>query len=331
MYNANEERYNLMQYERSGASGLKLPRVSLGLWHNFGSVDVQENMQKILRTAFDCGITHFDMANNYGPVPGSAEENFGILYKKDFIPYRDELILSSKAGYHMWEGPYGEWGSRKNMLASLDASLKRTGLEYFDIFYSHRFDPDTPLEETMGALSTAVHSGKALYAGISNYNGEQTRKALAILKELHCPCVINQSRYSIFDRTIESNGLLSTANTENLGIIAFSPLAQGLLTDKYLHGIPDDSRIRKSGIFLKETALTSERLAQISALNDMAAVRGESLSIMALRWVLAKGACSVLVGASSAQQISANAKAADKAIFTDDELSKIDDIAGIKN
>ena len=327
MFIANEERYNAMSYARCGKSGLKLPRVSLGLWHNFGSVDTAENMRVMLREAFDCGITHFDMANNYGPVPGSAEENFGAIYQKDFAVYRDELVLSSKAGYKMWEGPYGEWGSRKSVLASLDQSLKRTGLDYFDIFYSHRFDPETPLEETMGALATAVQSGKALYAGISNYNGEQTLRAAAILRELHCPFIINQSRYSILDRTIEQNGLLNAAEEAGVGIIAFSPLAQGLLTDKYLHGVPENSRIKKSGVFLKESALTQERLSQIHALNALAAARGTSLAQMALEWVLWRGACSVLVGASSAQQIQINAKAANGAPFTAEEIGKIEEIA----
>ena len=259
-YTANERRYEAMQYARCGKSGLKLPRVSLGLWHNFGSCDAFDNMRAMLRAAFDCGITHIDMANNYGPVPGAAEENFGRIFEKDLRPYRDELVLSSKAGYTMWPGPYGDFGSRKYLLASLDQSLKRTGLEYFDIFYSHRMDPETPLEETMGALASAVQHGKALYAGISNYDGETTARAAAILKELHCPFIINQSRYSIFDRTIEKNGLKAYAAAHGVGIIAFSPLAQGLLTDKYLHGVPADSRIKKSGVFLKESALTPERL-----------------------------------------------------------------------
>ena len=248
-YTANERRYEAMQYARCGKSGLKLPRVSLGLWHNFGSCDAFDNMRAMLRAAFDCGITHIDMANNYGPVPGAAEENFGRIFEKDLRPYRDELVLSSKAGYTMWPGPYGDFGSRKYLLASLDQSLKRTGLEYFDIFYSHRMDPETPLEETMGALASAVQQGKALYAGISNYDGETTARAAAILKELHCPFIINQSRYSIFDRTIEKNGLKAYAAAHGVGVIAFSPLAQGLLTDKYLHGVPADSRIKKSGVF----------------------------------------------------------------------------------
>ena len=328
-YTANERRYEAMQYARCGKSGLKLPRVSLGLWHNFGSCDAFDNMRAMLRAAFDCGITHIDMANNYGPVPGAAEENFGRVFEKDLRPYRDELVLSSKAGYTMWPGPYGDFGSRKYLLASLDQSLKRTGLEYFDIFYSHRMDPETPLEETMGALASAVQQGKALYAGISNYDGETTARAAAILKELHCPFIINQSRYSIFDRTIEKNGLKETANRLGKGIIAFSPLAQGLLTDRYLHGIPEDSRIRTDGRFLKESTLTEEKLEQIRALNAIAAARGQTLAEMALAWILKDGqVTSVLIGASRPEQILDDLKALDNTAFTPDELRAIDAASG---
>ena len=330
-YTANERRYEAMQYARCGKSGLKLPRVSLGLWHNFGSCDAFDNMRAMLRAAFDCGITHIDMANNYGPVPGAAEENFGRIFEKDLRPYRDELVLSSKAGYTMWPGPYGDFGSRKYLLASLDQSLKRTGLEYFDIFYSHRMDPETPLEETMGALASAVQQGKALYAGISNYDGETTARAAAILKELHCPFIINQSRYSIFDRTIEKNGLKAYAAAHGVGVIAVSPLAQGLLTDKYLHGVPADSRIKKSGVFLKESALTPERLAQIAALNELAAARGQTLAQMALSWVLKdSGVTSVLIGASRPQQIVENAAIVNAAPFTQQELDEIERIAAVR-
>ena len=328
-YTANERRYEAMQYARCGKSGLKLPRVSLGLWHNFGSCDAFDNMRAMLRAAFDCGITHIDMANNYGPVPGAAEENFGRIFEKDLRPYRDELVLSSKAGYTMWPGPYGDFGSRKYLLASLDQSLKRTGLEYFDIFYSHRMDPETPLEETMGALASAVQQGKALYAGISNYDGETTARAAAILKELHCPFIINQSRYSIFDRTIEQNGLKETAVRLNKGIIAFSPLAQGLLTNRYLNGIPEDSRIRTDGRFLKESVITEEKLAQIRTLNEIAAARGQTLAEMALAWILRDGkVTSVLIGASKPQQILDNIAALNNTTFTADELEAIDKASG---
>ena len=273
MYSASKERYGTMKYNRCGNSGLKLPAVSMGLWHNFGDTAQYSNMKEMCFTAFDNGITHFDLANNYGPEPGSAETNFGKILKDELSPYRDELIISTKAGYTMWDGPYGDWGSRKYLLASLDASLKRLGTEYVDIFYHHRPDPETPLEETMGALATAVSSGKALYAGLSNYNGEQLEKACAILDELKCPFIINQNRYSIFDRTIENNGLKATAKKLNKGIIAFSPLAQGMLTDRYLHGIPEDSRIRTDGRFLKESSITDKRLEQIRTLADIAASR----------------------------------------------------------
>ena len=325
MHQASAERYNTMQYARCGNSGLKLPILSLGFWHNFGDTANYENMKAMALTAFDNGITHFDLANNYGPESGAAERNLGRILREELGAYRDELIISTKAGYFMWDGPYGDFGSRKYLLASLDQSLARMGLDYVDIFYHHRMDPDTPLEETMGALDTAVKSGKALYAGLSNYNGETLEKATAILKELHCPFVINQNRYSIFDRTIEQNGLKATAVAEGKGIIAFSPLAQGLLTDRYLHGIPEDSRIRTDGRFLKDNALTDARLAQIKALNGLAAQRGESLATMALRWILKDGAVtSVLVGASRPAQIVDDLKVLNSPALSAEELEIID-------
>ena len=328
MYIASSSRYGSMTYNRCGNSGLLLPGVSLGLWHNFGDTANFENMKQLCFTAFDNGITHFDLANNYGPEPGSAEKNFGRILKEDFHPYRDELIISTKAGYTMWDGPYGDWGSRKYLLASLDQSLSRMGLDYVDIYYHHRMDPNTPLEETMGALATAVSSGKALYAGLSNYNGETLEKATAILKELHCPFVINQNRYSVFDRTIENNGLKETAAKLNKGIIAFSPLAQGMLTDRYLNGIPADSRVKTDGRFLKESALTEERLNQIRALNDIAAERGQTLAEMALSWILKDGiVTSVLIGASKPSQILDNIKALGNTTFSAEELKRIDEIA----
>ena len=327
MYKASEKRYEKMVYSRCGESGLKLPEVSLGLWHNFGDISAYENMRQICFTAFDNGTTHFDLANNYGPAPGSAEKNFGRILKEDLGQYRDELIISTKAGYEMWPGPYGDWGSRKYLLASLDQSLKRMGLEYVDIFYHHRMDPQTPLEETMGALAQAVFSGKALYAGLSNYDGETMKKACDILRELRCPFIINQNRYSIFDRTIEKNGLKEAAQDCGKGIIAFSPLAQGLLTDRYLNGVPGDSRIRTDGRFLKEDALSEERLGQIRALNDIAAQRGQSLAEMALSWVLRDGVVtSVLVGASRPEQVLDNIRAVENTTFTEEELKKIDEI-----
>lgn len=326
MYRADEKRYEKMGYNRCGKSGLKLPAVSLGLWHNFGDTGVYENMRQICFTAFDNGITHFDLANNYGPEPGSAEKNFGRILKEDLGQYRDELIISTKAGYEMWPGPYGDWGSRKYLLASLDQSLKRMGLEYVDIFYSHRMDPDTPLEETMGALAQAVASGKALYAGLSNYNGETMKKAAGILEELRCPFIINQNRYSIFDRAIERNGLKEAAEAAGKGIIAFSPLAQGLLTNRYLNGIPEDSRIRTDGRFLKAEALTEERLQQIRNLNGIAAGRGQTLAQMALSWVLRGGVASVLVGVSRPEQVLDNIKAIQNTQFTEEELKKIDKV-----
>ena len=329
MYHANESRYETMKYHRCGDSGLMLPEVSLGFWHNFGDTGVYENMRQMCFTAFDHGITHFDLANNYGPQPGSAEENLGKILREELSSYRDELIISSKAGFDMWPGPYGNWGSRKYLIASLDQSLKRMGLDYVDIFYHHRPDPETPLEETMGALATAVQSGKALYAGLSNYNGETLEKAAAILNELHVPFVINQNRYSIFDRTIEQNGLKKTAVRLNKGIIAFSPLAQGLLTNRYLNGIPEDSRVRTDGRFLKESALTEEKLAQIRALNEIAASRGQTLAEMALAWILKDGeVTSVLIGASRPEQILDNIKALENTTFTEEELKAIDKASG---
>ena len=329
MYQAAQNRYQVIPYRRCGASGLMLPAVSLGLWHNFGDTAPYENMRALCRTAFDNGITHFDLANNYGPEPGSAEKNFGRILKEDLAPYRDELLISTKAGYTMWEGPYGDWGSRKYLLASLDQSLKRMGLEYVDIFYHHRMDPNTPLEETMGALAQAVRSGKALYAGLSNYNGETLEKACAILDEFHVPFVINQNRYSIFDRTIEQNGLKETAVRLNRGIIAFSPLAQGLLTNRYLNDIPEDSRIRTDGRFLKESVITEEKLAQIRALNEIAAARSQTLAEMALAWILRDGkVTSVLIGASKPQQILDNIAALNNTTFTADELEAIDKASG---
>ena len=331
MYAASPARYSTLPYHRCGKSGLMLPAVSLGLWHNFGDTANFENMRLLCRTAFDNGITHFDLANNYGPEPGSAEKNFGRILKEDLAPYRDELLVSTKAGYTMWEGPYGDWGSRKYLLASLDQSLKRMGLEYVDIFYHHRMDPNTPLEETMGALAQAVRSGKALYAGLSNYNGETLEKACAILDELHVPFVINQNRYSIFDRTIENNGLKEAAVKEKKGLIAFSPLAQGTLTDRYLYGIPADSRVMTDGRFLKKAQLTEEKISQIRALNEMAGQRGEKLSQMALKWVMKDPVVtSVLIGASKPEQILDNLKMLDGAPLSEEELLKIDQICGIK-
>ena len=330
MYTASENRYADMTYNRCGKSGLKLPAVSLGFWHNFGDTSSYRNMERICFTAFDNGITHFDLANNYGPEPGSAEKNVGRLIRENFLPYRDELTVTTKAGYLMWDGPYGEWGSRKHMLASLDQSLRRLGLDYVDIFYHHRMDPETPLEETMLALEQAVRSGKALYVGLSNYDGEHLAKASAILDELRVPFVINQNRYSIFDRTIEKNGLKKTAKELGKGIIAFSPLAQGLLTDRYLRGIPEDSRIRTDDRFLKESALTAERLEQIRQLNDLASERGQSLAQMALAWILKDGeVASVLVGASKPEQVLDDLKALENASFTAEELERIDRICGV--
>ncbi len=326
-YSAKESRYNSMVYKRCGNSGLKLPLVSLGLWHNFGTNDNFENMKNMCFAAFDNGITHFDLANNYGPVPGSAEENFGKIINGDLKPYRDEIVISTKAGYTMWDGPYGDWGSRKYLLASLDQSLKRLNVDYVDIFYHHRMDPDTPLGESMMALDTAVKSGRALYAGISNYDREHTEKAMAILKELKCPFIINQSRYSIFDRHIETDGLKSFAADNGCGIIAFSPLAQGLLTDKYLKGIPEDSRIKRDGRFLHADQLTNGKLAQISALNNIAINRGQTLAQMALSWVVRDGeVTSVLIGASKPEQIIENISIVQKTDFSAEEISAINEI-----
>ena len=326
MYQAEKNRYETMNYNRCGKSGLKLPEVSLGLWHNFGDTGNFETMKQMCFTAFDNGITHFDLANNYGPEPGSAEKNFGRILQKEMKAHRDEMIISTKAGYLMWDGPYGDFGSRKYMLASLDQSLKRMGLEYVDIFYHHRMDPETPLEESMGALDTAVKSGKALYAGISNYDGETMKKACAILKDLNCPFVINQNRYSIFDRTIEENGLKAAAREEGKGIIAFSPLAQGMLTDRYLNGIPQDSRIRTDGRFLQEKTVQA-KMQKIQQLNEIAKERGESLAQMALKWVRKdEDVTSVLIGASKPEQILENLKVLESAAFTKEELEKIDEI-----
>lgn len=328
MYEPNSKRYLTMTYNRCGKSGLKLPAVSLGLWHNFGDTADYENMKALVFTAFDNGITHFDLANNYGPAPGSAERNFGKILKEELSSCRDELIISTKAGYDMWEGPYGNWGSRKYLLASLDQSIKRLGLDYVDIFYHHRPDPDTPLEETMGALAHAVSSGKALYAGLSNYSGEQLEETEKILTELKCPFIINQNRYSIFDRTIEQNGLKSTAARLEKGIIAFSPLAQGMLTNRYLNGIPADSRIMTDGRFLKQSAVTPERLEQIRSLNEIANERGQTLAEMALAWVLKDGVVtSVLIGASKPSQILDNIKAINNTAFSAEELKRIDEIS----
>ncbi|MBD1392401.1 L-glyceraldehyde 3-phosphate reductase [Mucilaginibacter glaciei] len=325
-YQPSAARYDKMQYRRCGKSGIKLPAISLGLWHNFGHVDVMENFRKILHLAFDSGITHFDLANNYGPPPGSAETNFGKILKEDFACYRDELIISTKAGYHMWEGPYGEWGSKKYLVSSLDQSLKRMGLDYVDIFYHHRPDPDTPLEETMMALDLIVRQGKALYAGISNYNAEQADAAIAILKRLGTPCLIHQPKYSMFVRDAE-NGLLDVLEKDGVGCIPFSPLAQGLLTNKYLHGIPQDSRAAKSTGFLQESQVNDEVVGKIKKLNALAEQRGQTLAQMALAWLLKDDrVTSVLIGASKPEQLADSLKALDKVDFTADELEKIEAI-----
>ncbi len=327
MYQAAPDRYEILPYRRCGRSGLRLPAVSLGLWHNFGDTAPYENMRAMCRTAFDHGITHFDLADNYGPEPGAAERNFGRILREDFRPYRDELIISTKAGYLMWDGPYGDWGSRKHLLAGLDKSLQRMGLDYVDIFYHHRMDPATPLEETMEALAQAVRSGKALYVGLSNYDGPTLEKATAILDELHCPFVICQNRYSLFDRNIEENGLKESVGKVSRGLITFSPLAQGRLTDRYLHGIPADSRIRTDGRYLKEKDITPEVVGKIQALNEVAARRGQTLAEMALAWLLAQPVVtSVLIGASRPEQILDNIKAAENTTFTEDELAEIDRI-----
>ena len=323
-FNAATSRYDAMTYNRSGRSGLKLPAISLGLWHNFGDVTPHETKRAILAQAFDLGITHFDLANNYGPPAGSAEIAFGRLIKEDFAAYRDEIVISTKAGYDMWPGPYGEWGGRKYMLASLDQSLKRMGLDYVDIFYSHRFDPETPLEETLGALASAVHQGKALYVGISSYNAKRTRAAAKILREMGTPCLIHQPSYSMLNRWLERDGLLDALESEGVGCIAFSPLAQGLLTDKYLEGIPADSRA-KIGHFFRPSMLTEENITHVRALGAIAKRRGQSLVQMALAWVLRdKRVTSALVGASRPAQVVEAVGALGNAMFTVEELAEID-------
>jgi L-glyceraldehyde 3-phosphate reductase len=325
------DRYDRMVYRRCGTSGLMLPAISLGLWHNFGHDTPHGRRRAILRTAFDHGITHFDLANNYGPPPGSAEEAFGEVLRTDFAGYRDELVISSKAGYRMWEGPYGEWGSRKSLMASCDQSLKRMGLDYVDIFYSHRFDPDTPLEETMGALDTIVRSGRALYAGISSYNSERTRQAVAILKSLGTPCVIHQPSYNLLNRWVEKDGLKDTLHDLGIGSIAFTPLAQGILTNKYLNGIPGGSRATQ-GKSLSQEMISDRALASVQALNDMAQARGQTLAQMALAWVLrtepnGAGITTALIGASKPEQVIDCAGAVKNLTFTADELAEIDRVA----
>ena len=325
-YTADEHRYDAMNYRRCGRSGILLPALSLGLWHNFGSVDDYANYSRIAFTAFDNGITHFDLANNYGPVYGSAEENFGKILKNGLGRYRDELIISTKAGYDMWAGPYGNWGSRKYLMASLDQSLRRMELEYVDIFYSHRPDPETPVEETMGALADIVRQGKALYAGISNYKPEQTRKAVEALRTCGVPCLIHQARYSMFDRWVEPE-LLSVLDETGIGMIAFSPLAQGMLSDRYLHGIPADSRAARETGRLKREQITDERLSQIARLNEIARRRGQSLAEMALAWLLRdRRVTSVLIGASSVEQLKTNLRAPNNTAFSDEELTEIEKI-----
>lgn len=328
-YTPSDTRYSGMKYNRTGKSGLLLPAISLGLWHNFGEVDDFKNGRDIIRRAFDCGVTHFDLANNYGPPPGSAEENFGKILKKDFSGHlRDELIISTKAGYTMWPGPYGDWGSRKYLISSLDQSLKRMDLDYVDIFYSHRPDPNTPIEETMQALDHIVRSGKALYAGISNYSAEQSRKAFEVLKELGTPCLIHQPKYSMFVRWVEE-GLLDVLEEYGVGCIPFSPLAQGLLTNKYLKGIPEDSRAAKAHGFLKKEEVTQERLDKITRLNDIAKERGQSLAQMALAWVLKDHRITtVLIGASSVKQLDDNLSALRNLSFDQQELAGIEQILG---
>lgn len=328
-YTPSSNRYSEIPYKRCGNSGLQLPAISLGLWQNFGSVDNFENGRSIIRRAFDRGITHFDLANNYGPVPGSAEENFGTILKKDFTGFlRDELIISTKAGYGMWDGPYGDWGSRKYLLSSLDQSLKRMQLDYVDIFYSHRPDPNTPLEETMMALHTAVKSGRALYAGISNYRAPEARKAIGILKELGTPCVIHQPKYSMFERWVE-DGLLNVLEEMGVGCIPFSPLAQGMLTDKYLKGIPENSRASKTGGSLRASDITPQRLQQIKALNEIAQQRNQSLAQMAITWLMKdKRVTTVLIGASSVQQLDNNLDSLHQVDYTQEELQKIETVLG---
>jgi L-glyceraldehyde 3-phosphate reductase len=325
-YLANESRYQSMQYRRSGRSGLKLPAISLGLWHNFGGVDTFSNSREMILRAFDLGITHLDLANNYGPPPGSAEETFGQIMAKDLKPYRDELIISSKAGYTMWDGPYGDWGSRKYLVSSLDQSLKRMGLEYVDIFYHHRPDPETPLEETMHALDHIVRSGRALYVGISNYPADKTREAAKMLRELGTPCLIHQPVYSMFNRWVEAD-LLNTLKEEGIGCISFSPLAQGLLTNKYLGGIPEGSRASKAHGFLKPAHITDDKLAKVNKLNEIAQFRGQTLAQMALAWVLRhETMTSVLIGASKVEQIEDAVGTLNKLDFLSDELQNIETI-----
>ncbi|MBQ9550119.1 MAG: aldo/keto reductase [Lachnospiraceae bacterium] len=315
-----------MKYYRCGSSGLKLPGISFGLWHNFGGNADKENMRELIFTAFDSGITLFDLADNYGPEPGDAEINFGRILKEELYRYRDEIIITTKAGYDMWEGPYGSWGSRKHLMAGIDQSLKRMGLDYVDIFYHHRMDPETPLEESLGALNDIVRAGKALYIGLSNYDGPALRKAAAILDDYKCPFIINQNRYSIFDRTIEKNGLKDMSQRLGRGIIVFSPLAQGLLSEKYLNGIPEDSRIRRDGRFLRESSVTPEKLEAVRRLNELAKKRGQTLPEMALAWVLRDGAVtSALIGASKSGQILDNVKALDNTQFSEEELKLIDE------
>lgn len=327
MYTAKNNRYESMPYFNSGESGLKLPALSLGLWHNFGATKSFDKMKEMCLFAFDEGITHFDLANNYGPPAGEAEKNFGKILKEGLGAYRDELIISTKAGYYMWEGPYGEWGSRKYLIASLDRSLERMGLKYVDIFYHHRPDPNTPLEETMGALRQIVESGKALYVGLSNYDGETMERASKLLSEMRVPFIINQNSYSMLNRTIENNGLKAASSRLRKGIIAFSPLAQGLLTNRYFEGIPDDSRIKTDGRFLRESDITEDRLKQLFALNEIAKERSQSLAQMAISWILRDGiTTSVLIGASCKEQIEENIKASKRTDFTDFELNKIDEI-----
>ena len=328
MYAPAADRYQKMTYRAAGKSGLKFPMLSLGFWHNFGTYASFSNMKRMCHTAFDLGITHFDLANNYGPCAGAAEENLGKIMADSLSAYRDELLISTKAGYYMWEGPYGDHGSRKYLMASLDASLRRMGLSYVDVFYHHRMDPDTPLEETMTALADIVRSGKALYVGLSNYDGKTMTEAGEMLASLHCPFVINQNRVSIFDRGIWKNGLLDAAKKEGKGIIAYSPLEQGLLTDRYLNGIPEDSRVRTDGRFLREESITEEKLSRVRALQAMADERGETLAAMALAWVLQiDGMTSVICGVSSPEQIRRNAGMLTAAPFTDEELARINQIA----
>lgn len=326
-YIAAPDRYSNMLYRRCGKSGIRLSAISLGLWHNFGDVDVMDTYRKTLHTAFDNGITHFDLANNYGPPPGSAELNFGRILKEDLSAHRDELIISTKAGYYMWEGPYGEWGSKKNLIASLNQSLKRMDLEYVDIFYHHRPDPNTPLEETMAALDLIVRQGKALYVGISNYKPKEAAEAIRILKELGTPCLIHQPKYSMFERWVETEGLLDVLDANGVGCIPFSPLAQGLLTNKYLKGIPADSRVAKGVGFLTENNITEARLSQIKQLNDIALERGQTLAQMALAWILKdERVTTVLIGASKPEQLKDSLKCLDNIQFSTEELAKIEQI-----